>query len=158
MDTAADRTIAPFSLARSLGIRTFEKVENSVYSFDKKKCNEIFAGQKFLNVRINDKDFTIKILFLKPNIGANRVLLGLDILTLTPFDLSFNNNRWNFRFKTREEIAKGQRFQIYENEFLPNQRETSVAKVHLKCNEEEILPMIPKCFKVKEEIGGPSSK
>jgi len=127
---------------------------------------------------------------LKPNVGANRVLLGLDILTLTPFDLSFNNNRWNFRFKTREEIAKEKiikviraesekeddwilqpfkneivdleideaRFQIYENEFLPNQRETSVAKVHLQCNEEEILPMIPKCFKVKEEIGGPSSK
>merc|ERR1712047_174455 len=103
VDTAADKTVIPFSLAQSIGIHSFDKIKGDVYSFDKKKCTNQFIGQQSVSVTINDEDFQVKVLILKPSIGEKRVLLGLDILKLQPFELSFQENWWNFRFKTEKE-------------------------------------------------------
>jgi len=106
VDTAADKTVIPFSLAQSIGIHSFDKIKGDVYSFDKKKCTNQFIGQQSVSVTINDEDFQVKVLILKPSIGEKRVLLGLDILKLQPFELSFQENWWNFRFKTKKEIIE----------------------------------------------------
>ena len=98
VDTAADMTIAPYHVIKSLGVDNLTPVTKDVYSFHNEKATDKFAGQASINFRILGKTYNTNVLFLKPRVGRPTMLLGLDILSRTSFHLSYDGTKWNFEF------------------------------------------------------------
>ena len=100
VDTAADMTVAPYHVAQNLGISYLDPLVSDIFSFDNKKATDQFAGRADINFEILGETHKINVLFLKPQNGQRRMLLGLDLLSKTSFDLSCNGTKWNFKFES----------------------------------------------------------
>ena len=99
IDTGADISVAPYSLAKKLGITHLQEITKPIFAFDNSEASSQFAGKQKIRIKIQEKELNVEVLFLKKSIKCSKMLIGMDVLGLHPFKIFLSKkNNWKFEW------------------------------------------------------------